>query len=125
VALIEQPGMSSTKREEGFSGLYPRRTLPQLVGSVVISLSHNGGTMTNPLQKEFEFYLDHQDEMVEKYEGKYIVIKGEEVLSAYDNELAAITETQKSYPLGTFLVQLVTRGPDAYTQTFHSRVVFT
>ena len=80
--------------------------------------------MSESLQKEFQFYLDHQDELVKRYEGKYIVIKNGEILSAYDNELTAITETQRSHPLGTFLVQLVSRGPDAYTQTFHSRVVF-
>jgi len=80
--------------------------------------------MNHSLQKEFQFYLDHQDELVNRYEGKYIAIKDGEVLGAYDSEIAAITETQKSHPLGSFLVQLVTRGPDAYTQTFHSRVVF-
>ena len=80
--------------------------------------------MSNSLQDEFQFYLDHQDELVEKYEGKYIVIRGGEVLGAYDDELTAVTETQKSHPLGTFLVQRVTRGSEAYTQTFHSRVVF-
>ncbi|MGA2286801.1 MAG: DUF5678 domain-containing protein [Dehalococcoidia bacterium] len=80
--------------------------------------------MSGSLQDEFRFYLDHQDELVEKYEGKYIVIKDGQVVAAYDTELAAVTESQKSYPLGTFLVQLVTRGPDAYTQTFHSRVAF-
>jgi hypothetical protein len=80
--------------------------------------------MSNSLQDEFQFYLDHQDELVEKYEGKYIVIRGGEVLGAYDDELTAVTETQKSHPLGTFLVQHVTRGSEAYTQTFHSRVVF-
>jgi hypothetical protein len=82
-------------------------------------------SMSGSLQKEFQFYLDHQDELVQRYKGKYIVIKDEEVLAAYDSELAAVTETQKSHPLGTFLVQLVTQGPDAYSQTFHSRVVFT
>jgi len=80
--------------------------------------------MSNSLRDEFQFYLDHQDELVEKYEGKYIVIRGSEVLGAYDDELTAVTETQKSHPLGTFLVQRVTRGSEAYTQTFHSRVVF-
>ena len=79
--------------------------------------------MRNPLQNEFQFYLDHQDEMVEKYDGKYIVIKDGHVLGAYDGELPAIIETQKSHKLGTFLVQLVSRGTDDYTQTFHSRVV--
>ena len=80
--------------------------------------------MSSPLQKEFQFYLDHQNEMVGKYDGKYIVIKDGEVLGAYDDELAAIIQTQKSHKLGTFLVQLVSRGPGGYTQTFHSRVVF-
>ena len=78
----------------------------------------------SPLQKEFQYYLDHQDEMVEQYDGKFVVIKDEAVLGAYDAELRAVTETQKSHRIGTFLVQLVSRGTSAYTQTFHSRVVF-
>jgi len=83
-----------------------------------------GAAMTSPLQKEFQFYLDHQDEMVAKYEGKFIVIKGGEVLGVYDDELTAVTETHKSHELGTFLVQRVSKGTSAYSQTFHSRVVF-
>ncbi len=80
--------------------------------------------MTNPLEKEFQFYLDHQDEMVKEYDGKFIVIKDGKILGAYDDELTAITETEKSEKIGTFLVQLVSKGESAYTQTFHSRVVF-
>lgn len=80
--------------------------------------------MTNPLEKEFQFYLDHQGEMVKEYDGKFIVIKGGKVLGAYDDELSAITETEKSEKLGTFLVQKVSEGDSAYRQTFQSRVVF-
>lgn len=80
--------------------------------------------MSSPLEKEFQFYLDHQDEMVAQYDGKFIVIKGGEVLGAYDDELTAVTETQKSHEIGTFLVQQVSKGTAAYTQTFHSRVAF-
>ena len=80
--------------------------------------------MVNQLKKEFEYYLAHQDEMVEKYDGKYIVIQKGHVLGAYDDELTAITDTQKSHELGTFLVQRVSRGTSDYSQTFHSRVVF-
>ncbi len=80
--------------------------------------------MVNQLKKEFEYYLAHQDEMVEKYDGKYIVIRDGEVLGAYDDELTAVTETQKSHELGTFLVQKVSRGTSDYSQTFHSRAVF-
>ena len=80
--------------------------------------------MNSPLQKEFDFYLAHQAEMVGKYDGKYIVIKSGEVLGEYDDELTAVTETQKQHELGTFLVQRVSEGDDEYSQTFHSRAVF-
>lgn len=80
--------------------------------------------MTNSLDKEFRYYIEHQDEMVEKYNGKIIVIKDGVVLGAFDDELAAVTETKISQELGTFLVQKVSPGDAAYSQTFHSRVVF-
>lgn len=80
--------------------------------------------MNDQLKKEFKYYLDHQAEMVEKYNGKYVVIKEGQVIGAYNTDLQAVTETQKSHRLGTFLVQRVSPGDAAYTQTFHSRVVF-
>ncbi len=80
--------------------------------------------MTTSLESEFQFYLDHQDDMVAKYDTKFVVIKDNVVLGAYDDELTAVSETQKSHEIGTFLVQKVSKGTGAYTQTFHSRVVF-
>ena len=78
--------------------------------------------MTSPLQKEFDFYLANQAEMVEKYDGKFIVIKDGIVVGEYDDEMTAVTETQKSHTIGTFLVQKVSEGDTEYSQTFHSRV---
>ena len=81
--------------------------------------------MSSELTREFEFYLAHQEEMVEQYDGKVIALKGGRVLGVYDSELAAVTELQKNHALGTFLVQRVTPGDSAYTQTFYSpRAVF-
>jgi hypothetical protein len=80
--------------------------------------------MPSPLVKEFDFYLEHQNELVEKYNGKFVVIKDCKVLGAYASELEAITETQKTHELGTFLVQKCEPGSDSYTQTYHSRVIF-
>ena len=80
--------------------------------------------MDSPLTKEFQYYRDHQDEMVEKYNGKVVVIKDQQVLGAYDDEILAVAETQKDHKLGTFLVQRVSPGSRDYVQTFHSRVVF-
>ena len=80
--------------------------------------------MTSPLQSNFQYYLDHQDEMVEQYDGKFIIIKDQQVIGVYGDELTAISETAKTHKLGTFLVQLVSKGNVAYSQTFHSRAAF-
>ena len=79
--------------------------------------------MESPLKKEFEYFLANQKELVEKHNGKYVVVKGQQVIGVYDEELAAIADTKKNHPLGTFLVQKVDAGKE-YSQTFHSRVVF-
>lgn len=76
------------------------------------------------LKKEFQYFLDNQDELVKEYEGKFIVIKGSEVLGAYETEFEAIQETSKEHELGTFLVQECVPGTDIFTQTYHSRVRF-
>ena len=80
--------------------------------------------MGTPLQEEFDFYLDNQDEMVSQYDGMVIVLKNRKVLGAYADELTAISETRKDHELGTFLIQRVSTGDEAYTATFHSRVAF-
>ena len=80
--------------------------------------------MAKPLEKEFDYYLAHQDELVKKYSGKFVVIKGEEVLGVYDSETEAIEKTSEQHELGTFLVQKCEVGTAAYTQTYHSRVMF-
>lgn len=80
--------------------------------------------MESPLKNEFDFYLAHQTDLVKQYNGRFVVIKGGKVLGAYDDAAVAITETQKTHALGTFLVQKVEPGTTAYTQTFHSRVAF-
>jgi hypothetical protein len=80
--------------------------------------------MENPLQREFEWYKQHQGELLKKYNGKFVVIKNQAVLGAYDDAVSAATETSKTHALGTFLVQKVEPGESAYSQTFHSRVSF-
>ncbi len=81
--------------------------------------------MTKPrLYQDFLFYLENQDEMVQKYDGKVVAIKNQEVLGAYDSALAAVMETRKLHKMGTFLVQRVSEGDEAYTATFNSRVTF-
>ncbi len=71
------------------------------------------------LGREFQFYQSKKEEFLSKYKGKFIVIRGEEVLGAYDDRIDAVTKTKEKYELGTFLVHHVIEDDGA---VFHSRV---
>ena len=75
------------------------------------------------LQKEFDYYLQHQGELVSQYNGKFIVIKDCQVIGSYNSEIEAITETTKQHELGTFLVQKCDTGTDSCSYMYHSRVM--
>ena len=93
--------------------------------SWVCAPKSTGGTFVmSDLQKEFNYYLENQDELVSKYDGKFIVIKDCQVIGSYDSEMEAITETAKEHELGTFLVQKCEAGIDSCSYTYHSRVIF-
>jgi hypothetical protein len=76
------------------------------------------------LQNEFQWYLEHQNELVEKYEGKFIVIKNQQVIGVYDTDEDAYVKSSETNELGTFLIQECLPGEDSYTQVFHSRVIY-
>ena len=76
------------------------------------------------LEKEFKYYLEHQKDLVEKHNGKYIVIKNQKLIGVFDKELEAIKKISEEHELGTFLVQKCEPGASSYTQTYHSRVSF-
>ena len=76
------------------------------------------------LEKEFKYYIEHQDDLVQRYNGKYLVIIGEQIAGAYNTKVEAYTETSKKHEKGSFLIQLCSPGNKDYTQTFYSRVSF-
>lgn len=76
------------------------------------------------LEADFQYYIDHQEDLVKKYNGKFIVIKNREVIGSYNSESEAILNTSKEHEIGTFLVQKCEPGRESYTQTYHSRVAF-
>ena len=78
--------------------------------------------MPSQLDNEFQYYLDNQKELVEKHNGRFIVIKNLTIIGVYGDELEAVETTSKEHELGTFLVQKCEPGDQSYTQAFHSRV---
>ena len=75
----------------------------------------------DPLEREFEYYLEHQDELVEQYDGRYLVIKGCRVIGDYEFDLEAVEQTAESEEVGTFLVQRCSPGPGDYIHRFWAR----
>ena len=77
------------------------------------------------LHKDFQYFLDHHDELVNLYDGKYVVIKDQEVVTFANTLEDGINKAlELGFELGTFLVQLCTEGDSAYTQRFYSRAIF-
>jgi len=76
------------------------------------------------LEREFEYFLKNQDELVSRYPGKFIVIVGDDVKEVADTEERAYREAIKRFEPGTFLIQECVPGRESYTQVFNSRVTF-
>jgi hypothetical protein len=74
------------------------------------------------LHDEFLYFIEHQDELVTHYQGRYIVIKDRRVIGDYDSEWQAYVETQKAHALGTFLIQKCEAGRSAYSITLHPQL---
>jgi hypothetical protein len=80
---------------------------------------------SNMLENEFRYYLDNQNEFVKKYNGRVLVIIGENIVGDYVSSEEAYIDSKNKYELGTFLIQKCTPGTEAYTKTFYSpRVIF-
>ncbi len=73
------------------------------------------------LKHESDRYRELHEEMVRLYEGRVIVMKNGVVIGDYADERSAVIETRKTHPMGTFLVQRVSRDYATPSMTLHSR----
>jgi len=76
------------------------------------------------LEKELDFFIQNQKELVKKYNGKVLAIKEHEIIGIYNTPLEAYTEVQKDHELGTFAIQPCRPGPEAYTITISTQGLF-
>lgn len=80
-------------------------------------------TKTGPFQVELDFFVANQDELVRAHGGKVLVIRGTQVVGVYSSPLEAYVEAQKSYQLGSFMIQRCEAGPGAFSATVSSACV--
>lgn len=77
---------------------------------------------TNAILKDnYQYYLDNKEELCKKYLNKYIVIKNEEVIGAFDTMEEAV-DNVKDIEAGTYIIQRCENNENV--QIFHTRVRF-
>lgn len=77
------------------------------------------------LQEEFRYFTDNHKKLFEKYPNKFVVVKDKQIQLHSDTFVEALSLARsKGYEPGTFLIQQCTKDESGFTQSFHSRVVF-
>jgi hypothetical protein len=61
----------------------------------------------NALQEELELYAQREDEFKKTHFGKFVVIKGPEILGFFDDLDSALTEGTRRFGLESYLVRKI------------------
>ena len=69
--------------------------------------------MTKPLQREYEYFLEIREDLAKENDGKFVAIKGQEVLGIYDDYMAAANAVYVDHERGTVLMQEISKDPEA------------
>lgn len=76
------------------------------------------------LENELKYYIEHQDELVEKYNGQVVILKDEKVLGVFDSVSEAYFHADTEGLLGEVMIHKVGPGEDNYTISITSNLVF-
>ncbi|MDE2748555.1 MAG: hypothetical protein OXI34_06300 [Chloroflexota bacterium] len=71
--------------------------------------------MPKPLEKEYEFYLSIREVLAREHDGKFVAIKGKNVLGIFDDYRHAADAVYVEHEYGTVLMQPISKDPDADT----------
>lgn len=66
----------------------------------------------DPLIREKEFLRENQKELSDQFPGKYLLIRGEEVVGGFETHEKGVSEGAKLFGAGPFLVRSVLKPDD-------------
>jgi hypothetical protein len=72
------------------------------------------------LHAEFAYYVKNHEALAKQYEGRYIVIKNQNVIADYATHSEAYLAIKNQNLLGNCIIQLCSADPAAHTLYFHS-----
>ena len=73
--------------------------------------------MDTPFEKEYEHYLKIREELAKMNDGKFVAIKGQDVLGVFDDYLQAANAVYVAHEKGTVLMQEISKDPDSLNIT--------
>jgi hypothetical protein len=73
---------------------------------------------------DYGYFIDNLAALYQQYGHRFLVIKNEKVIGAYNSFDDAFTETVKTEALGTFLIQECVSDPKELVKTFQGNVSF-
>ena len=68
-------------------------------------------------REELDYFVANQDALVKEHRGKFLVIKGKQVIGVHATALGAYLDAQRQHAVGSFMIQPCEPGPGAYTVT--------
>ena len=68
-------------------------------------------------ERQLAYFIKHQDELVARHRGKYLVIVDDEVVDVHESALDAYLSAKDRFSVGSYMIQPCEPGPAAYTVT--------
>ena len=69
--------------------------------------------MNTPFKKEYEHYLEIREELAKTNDGKFVAIKGQEVLGVFDDYVQAANTVYVAHEKGAVFMQKISKDPDS------------
>jgi hypothetical protein len=92
---------------------------------LVLEKPKKQGYILNMLEKEQKFYIDHRDELREKYLGKRLVIEGDQILGVYGSDEEALDAMNTAgHELGTFMIKYIPVDPEEEILRIYSPLAY-
>lgn len=77
-------------------------------------------SVPDPLKKNLDWYIENQQDLSAKYNGKILLIVDQGLIEAFDSMEHAYEAAVNSYAPGTFTLQPCSPDSDSYTLTLYS-----
>ncbi len=101
----------SARRADDYRVKKPRLPKPEYMDWRMFDPSTVRGTHAAELAEQLVTYRDHLDELL-RHKGKYVIIRGREIIGIYDDEQEALLEAATRFGVEPVLVkQIVAKEP--------------